>query len=178
MFSSLVECLDGFCNLLTEAKIKHNRIHSMDPLKIATFRADPEIRVLCLPMSTGSAGLNLTQANHLIFLEPSIQKASVSQVTVSLSPPILPSGHRSYCSNGPESKHDRVQLRRQGLHRVDHPENNRRRVWQRRLDSATAGRAPGPGSRCPISTSLIFVLSYGLLLFCLPLLLFSPSCFR
>ncbi|KJH51024.1 protein, SNF2 family [Dictyocaulus viviparus] len=43
------------------------------------FRNNPECRILLLPLRTGANGLNLTEANHIVFMEPITEMSVLAQ---------------------------------------------------------------------------------------------------
>lgn len=41
-------------------------------VNLQLFKTSPTINVLLMPMSTGSKGLNITEATHLLLVEPNL----------------------------------------------------------------------------------------------------------
>lgn len=47
--------------------------------QLERFKKSSNIRVLCLTLHKGANGLNLTEANHVFLIEPSINPAAEAQ---------------------------------------------------------------------------------------------------
>jgi E3 ubiquitin-protein ligase SHPRH len=47
---------------------------------IQSFKTDPDVRVLLLPLSLGAEGLDLIAANHVFLLEPIMSSFQEAQV--------------------------------------------------------------------------------------------------
>jgi E3 ubiquitin-protein ligase SHPRH len=81
IFSTWSDVLQLISNALLENKINHCFIkHSAKFAEtIDTFKHNNDIKALLLPIHSGSKGLNLIEATHVILVEPTLNKANELQ---------------------------------------------------------------------------------------------------
>uniref|UniRef100_A0A8R1U2N9 RING-type domain-containing protein n=1 Tax=Onchocerca volvulus TaxID=6282 RepID=A0A8R1U2N9_ONCVO len=80
LFTSLSMLINPLCGVLSENKINFLNFLGTNRQKIlADFRLKPEIELLVIPMNLGARGLNLTVANHIIFVEPQMDISQIAQ---------------------------------------------------------------------------------------------------
>jgi E3 ubiquitin-protein ligase SHPRH len=81
IFSTWSDVLQLISNALLENHINHCFIkHSVKfEEKIDTFKNNNDVKALLLPIHSGSKGLNLIEATHVILVEPTLNRANELQ---------------------------------------------------------------------------------------------------
>jgi E3 ubiquitin-protein ligase SHPRH len=81
IFSTWSDVLQLISNALLENNINHCFIkHSVKfEEKIDTFKNSNDVKALLLPIHSGSKGLNLIEATHVILVEPTLNRANELQ---------------------------------------------------------------------------------------------------
>lgn len=80
LFTSLVNIIPFICRHLNANGIKFRNFAQANKEKaLAEFCADSTIQVLVMPIISGARGLNLTVANHIIFIEPQLDASQLAQ---------------------------------------------------------------------------------------------------
>lgn len=88
VFSSFTSCLDLLSQVI-QIKLPDYKFSQLDgdvtgndrQIILKNFRDDPEIKCLLLTYKTGSEGINLTQANHCIYIDPWWNNATHEQAS-------------------------------------------------------------------------------------------------
>ncbi|KAK6749536.1 hypothetical protein RB195_001882 [Necator americanus] len=71
VFTSISAAIPPFAALLRLLKLPYAVLDKGSKSKtLSKFRSDPELKILVMPLRMGANGLNLTQANHVFFMEP------------------------------------------------------------------------------------------------------------
>lgn len=81
IFSTWQDVLQLISNALLENEIKHccKKDAKSFTRTIDSFKQTADIKVLLLPINSGSKGLNLIEATHVILVEPTLNKANELQ---------------------------------------------------------------------------------------------------
>lgn len=81
VFSSNSEVLKLIAHALKENDIQHAFLQHKNhfQLNLDTFKTSSTLNVLLIPMSSGSKGLNITEATHVLLVEPSLNIGSELQ---------------------------------------------------------------------------------------------------
>jgi E3 ubiquitin-protein ligase SHPRH len=81
VFSEHVTMLDLIIDLIKDNLISYKYIKDNTNLEknISEFKSDKNINVLFMPYSYGSNGLNLTEATHVLLVEPTLNKSQEIQ---------------------------------------------------------------------------------------------------
>ncbi|EEC02206.1 snf2 histone linker PHD ring helicase, putative [Ixodes scapularis] len=81
VFSTWLVVLDVLRKALEDNDISYILLKSANNSKnnLALFKHDPEVSVLMLPLSLGAKGLNLTEATHVLLIEPILNTADELQ---------------------------------------------------------------------------------------------------
>ncbi|CAN8017694.1 unnamed protein product, partial [Ixodes persulcatus] len=81
VFSTWLVVLDVLRKALEDNDISYILLKSANNSKnnLALFKHDPEVSVLLLPLSLGAKGLNLTEATHVLLIEPILNTADELQ---------------------------------------------------------------------------------------------------
>ena len=81
VFSEHTIVLDFIVQLLQDNFISHKYIKTVHSLRIHIdeFKNAPHINVLVMPYSLGASGLNITEATHVLLVEPTLNKSQEVQ---------------------------------------------------------------------------------------------------
>ncbi|KAL6739926.1 hypothetical protein Aduo_013323 [Ancylostoma duodenale] len=80
VFTSIATAIPPFAALLKLLKLPFAVLDRGSKSKILSkFRSDPELKILVMPLRMGANGLNLTQANHVVFMEPITEMSVFAQ---------------------------------------------------------------------------------------------------
>ncbi|MFH4979149.1 hypothetical protein AB6A40_005858 [Gnathostoma spinigerum] len=81
LFTSFAQLLPLLYQCLEDNDVNYRKFlaASNQQKNLSQFRNDPSVEVLVMLLSSGGRGLNLTCANHVIFVEPTADKAQISQ---------------------------------------------------------------------------------------------------
>ncbi|XP_043924742.1 E3 ubiquitin-protein ligase SHPRH [Protopterus annectens] len=77
VFSTWQDVLDIISNALTENNMEFAQINGIHKFQenLCMFKYDPAINILLLPLHTGSNGLNIIEATHVLLVEPILNPA-------------------------------------------------------------------------------------------------------
>lgn len=85
VFSAWSDVLGILSAALTQNNLEHSSLHNVGGVKfqkqLQSFKASPTCNILLMPLSSGSKGLNVVEASHVILVEPILQPA-VEQQTI------------------------------------------------------------------------------------------------
>ncbi|VDD93016.1 unnamed protein product [Enterobius vermicularis] len=80
LFTSLINIISFICKHLEANEIKFRNFAQANKEKaLLEFCSNPDVQVLVIPTSCGARGLNLTVANHVIFVEPQLDATQLAQ---------------------------------------------------------------------------------------------------
>ncbi|WKY03622.1 hypothetical protein Q1695_004962 [Nippostrongylus brasiliensis] len=80
VFTSIVAVIRPFAALLKLLKLPFLLLDKGSKSKtLSQFRHDPKMKILLLSLRMGANGLNLTEANHVVFMEPITEKSVLMQ---------------------------------------------------------------------------------------------------
>ncbi|VDO88614.1 unnamed protein product [Heligmosomoides polygyrus] len=80
VFTSIAAVIHPFAALLKLVKLPHLVLDGGSKTKtLSLFRHDPNMKILLMSLRTGANGLNLTEANHVVFMEPVTETSVLSQ---------------------------------------------------------------------------------------------------
>uniref|UniRef100_A0A0N5AI10 Helicase ATP-binding domain-containing protein n=1 Tax=Syphacia muris TaxID=451379 RepID=A0A0N5AI10_9BILA len=80
LFTSLINIIPIICKFLSANEISFRSFAQANKERaLAEFVSDPNVQVLLMPVRYGARGLNLTVANHIIFIEPQLDASHLAQ---------------------------------------------------------------------------------------------------
>ncbi|KAK5967039.1 hypothetical protein GCK32_008551, partial [Trichostrongylus colubriformis] len=80
VFTSIASVIPPFAALLKLLKLPFAVLDRGSRSKtLHRFRHDPDLKILLMPLRMGANGLNLTEANHIVFMEPITETSVLSQ---------------------------------------------------------------------------------------------------